>query len=148
MATKRAKRKEARHWFAPYHFVVTFPERVYPFATVIEGQKVRWRRSYDERLTEIQKQLGVGRYGLKLGAYREIMHILGAGVLIVLATTISQYFWGSDAAIPIMFVVAMLVITYQEFVLQPRTYKQHLSKGIVDWFSWNLPLAIYILLHF
>jgi len=148
MRAKRTNRAKPRHWFTPYHFVITFPDRVYPFSSIVEGKKVRWSRSYDHRLQEIQKTLGAGRYGLRLAAYREVWHVLGAGLLIAAATIISHGLWGNDVAIPVLFVVAMLVITYQEFVLQPRTYKQHLTKGIVDWFSWNLPLAIYVLMHF
>ena len=137
-----------KHHYGPYHFVVTFPDRMYPFSSYVDGQKVRWTRSYDQKLADIQEKLGVGRYGLKLAAYREFFHIIGAGIVILSATLISKELWGSDAAIPVLFIVAMLVITYQEFVIQPRTYKQHLSKGIVDWFSWNLPLVLYFFLHF
>jgi len=148
MTRRKRTSKKPRHWFAPYHFIVTFPDRVYPFSSIIEGKKVRWNRSYEHRLKEIQKNLGVGRYGLKLGAYREVCHVLGAGIVIAGATLISHSLWGNDVAIPVLFVVAMIVITYQEFVLQPRTYKQHLGKGIIDWISWNLPLAIYFFTRF
>jgi hypothetical protein len=30
-----------RHPFAPYHFIVTFPDRVYPFVSRIDGERVR-----------------------------------------------------------------------------------------------------------
>lgn len=132
-----------RHWFGPYHFIVTFPDRVYPFVSKIGGQRVRWQRSYEHRLELIQERLGVGRYGFRLSAYREFFHILGAGIVIAGGTFISQTLWGSDAALPALFILAMLVITYQEFVLQPRTYKQRLGKGVVDWISWVAPLSIY-----
>lgn len=144
MARRRKSRiTQGRHWFAPYHFIVTFPDRVYPFATLIDGERVRWRRSYEKRLLDIQKRYGVGRYGLKLGAYRELCHVLGAGILIIGGTFISRAFLGNDAALPAMFLLAMVVITYQEFVLQPRTYQQRLGKGVVDWFSWATPIALY-----
>lgn len=136
-------RKRPRHWFGPYHFLVTFPDRLYPFATQINGERVRWTRSYEHRLTRIQNRLGVGRYGFRLSAYREVFHILGAGIIILFATFISKSIWGSDVALPVLFVLAMLAITYQEFVLQPRTYKQRLGKGIVDWVSWAAPLSLY-----
>lgn len=136
--------KRRRRPFAPYHFIVTFPDRVYPFATYVDGKRVRWSRSYEKRLREIQKQLGAGRYGMRLGAYRELWHIIGSGLIILSATLVSHALWGSDAALPVVFVVAMLVITYQEFVLQPRTYQQRLLKGLLDWFSWAAPLALYL----
>lgn len=139
----RSSQDELRHWFGPYHFLVTVPDRLYPFSTLINGKRVRWRRSYDQRLALIQKKLGVGRYGLRLSAYREIFHILGAGIIIVTGTLISQYFWGSDVALPVVFVLSMLLITYQEFVLQPRTYKQRFGKGLIDWVSWAVPLGLY-----
>jgi len=132
-----------RHWFGPYHFLVTFPDRMYPFVTQVDGQRVRWRRSYDRRLALIQRQLGVGRFGFRLSAYREIFHIIGSGIIIVLGTIISQALWGSDAALPVVFALSMLVITYQEFVLQPRTYKQRMGKGVIDWISWAAPFYLY-----
>jgi hypothetical protein len=130
----------------PYHFCVTFPERVFPFASRIDGQKVRWRRSYEHRLEEIQKKLGEGRYGVTLGAYREAFHVLGAGLVILAATLLSHTLWGNNVALPVLFVVAMTVITFQEFYIQPRTYKQHFSKGVIDWFSWVAPLSLYFFL--
>jgi hypothetical protein len=136
----------ARHWFTPYHFIVTFPDRVYPFSSYIDGQRVRWSRSYEHTLLEIQQRVGEGKYGFRLAAYREIFHILGAGIVILAGTVISKALWGSDVALPVLFLLAMAVITYQEFVLQPRTYNQRLAKGITDWFSWLAPLGLYLFL--
>ncbi len=130
--------------FALYHFFVTFPDRVYPFSSYIDGERVRWRRSYEHSLAQMQEMLGTGRYGLRLGAYRELFHIIGAGIVIGGGTVISQFLVGSDRALPIVFILAMLVITYQEFVVQPRTYQQRIGKGITDWFSWGVPLAAYL----
>jgi hypothetical protein len=138
---RRTRRKRSR--FSLYHFIVTFPDRAYPFASLIEGDRVRWMRSYEHRLQLIQRRLGKGRYGLRLGAYRELWHIIGAGLLILLATFLSHLLWGSNAALPVMFIAAMVVITYQEFVLQPRVYQQRLGKGIMDWMSWAAPLYVY-----
>jgi hypothetical protein len=143
MARPQKRKERNRHWFTPYHFIVTFPDRMYPFATQIDGMRVRGYRAYDHRLSLIQKRLGKGRYGLRLSAYRELFHIIGAGLLILTATVISHALWGSDVALPVLFILAMLVITYQEFVLQPRTYEQHTSKGLVDWISWAAPLGLY-----
>ncbi len=131
--------------FAPYHFIVTFPDRVYPFSSYVDGEWVRWRRSYEHSLAQIQETLGVGRYGMRLGIYRELFHILGAAVVIGGGTILSQLLVGSDRALPLVFLLAMLVITYQEFVLQPRTYQQRFGKGITDWFSWGMPLVAYLL---
>jgi hypothetical protein len=135
-------------WSAPYHFIVTFPDRVYPFASMIDGQRVRWTRSYEHRLEELQKRIGKGRYGFRLCVYRGFFHVVGAGLVILLGALVTRYVWGSEAALPAVFLLAMGVITYQEFVLQPRTYEQRMSKGVVDWFSWMAPLGLYLfLLH-
>ena len=141
MRRKKKNQLTARSSF--YHFLVTFPDRMYPFAALIEGKRVRGRKAYDYRLSTIQKRLGKGRYGLKLSAYRELFHILGAGLVILTGTIISHTLWGNDVALPVLFILAMLVITYQEFVIQPRTYEQHLTKGVVDWISWVAPLSLY-----
>jgi hypothetical protein len=137
-----------RHWFTPYHFIVTFPDRVYPFASLIDGQRVRWSRSYEHRLDELQERIGQGRYGFRLCVYRGVFHVIGAAIVILTGTLVTKYLWGSAVALPVLFLLAMTVITYQEFVLQPRTYHQHLAKGVVDWFSWVAPLSLYFfLLH-
>ena len=135
-------RQKGRYSF--YHFIVTFPDRVYPFSSYIDGTRVRWTRSYDHQLALIQQRLGAGRYGLRLSAYRSIFHVLGAAIVILGGTFLSQELWGSDVALPAVFILAMLIITYQEFILQPRTYQQHLGKGIVDWITWVAPLGFYL----
>ena len=104
---------------------------------------MRWQRSYEHRLALIQRQLGVGRYGFRLSAYRGVFHIIGAGIIILGGTILSKTLWGSDAALPAVFVLSMLAITYQEFILQPRTYKQRFGKGLIDWISWATPLGLY-----
>ncbi|MDB5245032.1 MAG: hypothetical protein JWN90_137 [Parcubacteria group bacterium] len=131
----------------PYHFCITFPDRIYPFASIIEGKKVRWRRSYEHRLAEIQDTLGDGHYGLKLGTYREICHVLGSGLFIATATLVSHTLWGSDVALPVLFLAAMLAITFQEFYLQPRTYNQRFGKSLADWISWVAPLTLYLFVY-
>jgi hypothetical protein len=137
-----------RHWFSPYHFIVTLPDRLYPFSCYIDGQRVRWSRSYEYNLARIQERMGQGKYGFGLCVYRGVFHVLGAGILIVGGTWLSKLIWGNDAALPVLFLLAMAVITYQEFILQPRTYHQKLGKGITDWISWAAPLGLYLSLLF
>lgn len=141
-------KERPRHWCTPYHFIVTFPDRVFPFVSYVDGQRVRWQRSYEHQVDLIQERLGSGRFGIRLAAYREIFHILGAGLVILTGTVVSHALWGSDVALPVVFVLAMAVITYQEFVLQPRTYQQRFGKGIIDWMSWAAPLSIYVIYFF
>lgn len=130
-----------------YHFCVTFPDRVFPFSTYINGEKVRWRRSYEHRLAQIQEEIGEGRYTAGFIAYREAFHVLGAGILIGAATLISHALWGSDVALPVLFVIAMCFIAFQEFYIQPRTHKQSVLKGFIDWCSWGAPLFLYFFIH-
>ena len=127
-----------------YHFVVTIPDRIYPFATTIGGTRVRWRRSYDVTRRRIERAFGPGRYGFKLGMWRQICHVIGAGLFIALATALSYLLWGSLAALPAMFAAAMLAITYQEFWYHPRHYDQLYSKSVIDWMSWGVPMMVYV----
>lgn len=131
-----------RTWNA-YHFCVTIPDRIYPFASYIDGQKVRWRRSYEQRLALIQEQFGACHFGFRLSAYREVCHVLGALIFIGVATLLSHALLGSDAALPTMFIAAGLAITVQEFYIHPRHYNQLLRKGVIDWVSWVAPISIY-----
>lgn len=127
-----------------YYFLVTLPERLYPFACTIEGQRVRWRRSYEHTLMQIQERIGAGRYGIRLSAYREACHVLGAGLFIVLATGVSKFLGGSAAVLPTMFITALIVITIQEFYIHPRHYQQRFGKSIADWLSWMVPIGLYL----
>lgn len=139
------KPRKPKVQYDPYHLLVTLPDRMYPFVSYIDGERVRWQRSYEHSLDQIQKKLGEGRYGFKLGVYREVFHIVGAALLILGGTYASQALFGDDIALPALFLFAMTVITYQEFVLQPRTYNQKFGKAVVDWFSWATPIGVYVL---
>lgn len=143
MRKKRQKQKELL-LKRLYHFFVTFPERTYPFATRIRGKKVRWGRSYERAVRDIQERLGEGACGIKLGTYRQLWHIIGSALFIGTATLLSHTFIGTDAALPAMFFAAMIAITYQEFYFHPRYYKQRFGKSIADWASWVAPLYLYL----
>ncbi len=128
-----------------YAYFITLPDRLYPFASEIEGQWVRGRRSYEQALDRAIDAYGFGHLGYKLSLYREIFHLVGSILFIFLATLISKTFFGSDVALYILFFAAIAALSYQEFYLHPKRYGQHIKKGVVDWLTWVMPVVIYLL---
>ncbi|MBU6388844.1 hypothetical protein KGQ72_03160 [Patescibacteria group bacterium] len=128
-----------------YHALVVLPDHVYPFRTEVEGQWVRGIRSYNATLARYQRMYGAGHYGFKLDAYRQVFHLAGSILFLVSAAYLSETLFGSTAALPAFLIAAILFISFQEFYLQRRTYRQLWRKGIVDWLTWCLPIGIYFL---
>jgi len=131
-----------------YHALVVLPDRLYPFKTEVAGQWVRGLRSYNATLEHYQHMYGVGRYGFKLEAYRQIFHFGSSILIIVAATFLLQYYLGSTAALYIFLVAGILFISFQEFYLHRRMYQQLWKKGVLDWVAWCLPASIYLFTHF
>jgi len=131
-----------------YHAIVVLPDRLYPFKTEVQGQWVRGTRSYNATLAQIQQKYGVGHYGFKLDAYRQVFHLAGSILFLAVAAYLSQRFFGSTVALYAFLIVAVLFITFQEFYLQRRTYQQLWIKGIVDWLTWCVPMGVYFFTHF
>ncbi len=130
-----------------YNFFLTFPNRLYPFSCEIEGERVRWQRSYDEVLRRVREQLGEGHYGARLFIYREVFHIVGAFLFVAFAGLIAKDLFGSDIALYVLLGAAFLAISFQEFYLQPRTLGQLRVKSISDWLSWVVPFGVYLFVH-
>lgn len=131
-----------------YHALVVLPDHVYPFKTEVQGQWVRGVRSYNTTLARYQRKYGVGHYGYKLGTYRQIFHLAGSILFLVVAAYLSQYFFGGIDAIYVFLVAAVLLISFQEFYLHRRMYQQLWKKGIIDWIAWCTPIGIYFFTHF
>lgn len=131
-----------------YHALVVLPDHCYPFKTEIQGQWVRGVRSYNATLTRIQRQYGVGHYGFKLDVYRQLFHLAGSILFLISAAYLSQFLFGSTNAIYVFLVIAICFITFQEFYLQRRTYRQLWRKGIIDWLTWCVPMGVYCFTHF
>jgi len=129
-----------------YHYFLTIPDRIYPFSSFIEGEKYRWRKSYEHTLAEVRAKIGENKYGLRLSAWREVCHVIGAGIFIGAATFISQSLFGSNAALPALFIAAVIAVTVQEFYIHPKHYGQDFGKSVVDWVSWVAPLGAYLLI--
>ena len=128
-----------------YHYLVTVPDRCYPFRNEIEGQWVRGMRSYDQAVAQYRKKMNTATgFGFRIDAYRQVFHLLGSLFIIGAATFLSRHFFGSDTALFILLGLAFAFITYQEFLLQPRTYNQHWQKGLADWSVWLVPMGYYV----
>ncbi len=130
-----------------YHFLVCIPDHLYPFSEIIDGEKVRWKRAYDQALARMNEQKGgFGHYGARLIAYRSFFHILGSLLFILFATLISQDLFGNEIALYVLFGMAAFALIFQEFYLQPRTFGQMRLHGFIDVLSWIVPFGIYLFL--
>ena len=99
---------------------------------------MRGVRSYNQRLALAFKHYGRGHYGYALSLYRQAFHLAGSLILISI---------GSFLAFGVVFVLAVIGIGYQEFILQRHTYRQLWSKGIADWIVWCVPMGVYFWAH-
>ena len=127
-----------------YIWLDTIPERLYPFAHEIEGQWVRGKVAYAKVLEEGFALLGPGKMRPKLVIYRGAWHLLGSVVFIISVTLLARDVLGSEAALYILMGAAIAALIFQEFILDPRRYKQQTNKGIIDVFTWVVPMAVYI----
>lgn len=126
-----------------YLYIQTVPDRLYPFASDIEGKFVRGRASYARALEESFKKYGPNHFGFKLVFYRSTFHLFGSIVSILCATFISQRLFGSEVALYFLMGVMIVGIFIQEFYWQPRQLGQLRYKGVVDWLTWVTPVFIY-----
>lgn len=131
-----------------YRSLVMLPDWLYPFKTEIEGQWVRGIRSYNATLAHYQKVNGSGHYGFKLNAYRQVFHLAGSILFLLIAAELSQSLFGNANALSAFLAAAVLLISFQEFYLHRRMYQQLWRKGIVDWLAWVVPMGIYFFIHF
>ena len=130
-----------------YIFFVTIPDRFYPFSEEVQGERVRWQAAYDQALARIQQKYGYGRYGVRLIAYRGLFHVLGASLFILFSTLITQELFDTNTALYVLFFLAIVALGYQEIILQKKTYGQQLMHSLFDWFSWVLPMIVYVYVH-
>jgi len=129
---------------ALYHQFVILPDRVYPFKTEVRGVWVRGIRSYNATIAHYQRKYGIGRYGYKLAAYRQVFHLAGSLLVIYLATFLALDLAGSRYALAVLLVLATFLISYQEFVFQRRHYRQHWGQALTDWAVWCIPMGVYM----
>ncbi len=130
-----------------YHALVVLPDRLFPFKTEVAGQWVRGIRSYNATLARYQRMYGAGHYGYKLGAYRQVFHLAGSVLFLVIAAYLSQTFFENAVALYVFLAAALFLITFQEFYLHRRMYQQLWRKGFVDWLAWCAPIALYVFMR-
>ena len=126
-----------------YHALVVLPDRLYPFKTEVQGRWVRGVRSYDAVLAQYQQKYGIGRYGYKLGVYRQLFHLAGSILFLISAAYLSQSLLERSDAIYAFLAAAVLLISFQEFYLPRRMYQQLWKKIVVDWLAWCIPFGVY-----
>lgn len=129
-----------------YHQIVVLPDRLYPFRSYVEGQWVRGMRSYDAALRRSFRKYGPGHYSYGLTFYRTLFHLLGSLFVIYTSTFIAFDLFGGQTALVLLLALLTAFITYQEFFLQRRVYRQLWRKGALDWFVWVAPVAVYVFL--
>lgn len=130
-----------------YHALVMLPDRLYPFKTEVQGRWVRGIRSYNAALARYQQIYGIGRYGYKLGTYRQLFHLAGSILFLISAAYLSQSLFGNSGALPAFLVVAVFLISFQEFYLHRRMYQQLWKKSVVDWLAWCVPFGVYFWMY-
>ena len=130
-----------------YHALVMLPDRLYPFKTEVAGRWVRGVRSYNATLARYQRIYGIGRYGYKLGMYRQLFHFAGSILFLISAAYLSQSFLGSADAMYVLLSTAVFLISFQEFYLHRRMYQQLWKKSVVDWLAWCAPIGLYLFTH-
>jgi VIT1/CCC1 family predicted Fe2+/Mn2+ transporter len=129
-----------------YAYAQTIPDRVYPFATEMEGKFVRGRESYKRALEESFLKYGPNHFGFKLTFYRGTFHLLGSIVFILMATFLSKQLLGGEMALYALMFMMIVGIFIQEFYWQPRQVGQLRYKGIVDTLTWVMPMLLYLTL--
>ncbi len=127
-----------------YLGVKTFPDRMYPFRSEIEGSFVRGRASYERAVELAKEKYGPQHLGYKLTAYREAFHFSGSIVFLLVTAVLSQQFFNSEVAFYVVVAGAIIALFVQEFYYHPKYYAQTTLKGVTDWLAWIIPMVLYI----
>lgn len=127
-----------------YIYCESIPDRLFPFASEIEGKVVRGYKSYKKKVEGAVEQYGPQALGYQIQLYRAAWHLFGSILIIVGATFISKHFLGSETALYILLGLAIIALFVQEFISHPARYNQPLYKNFTDWLTWAVPMLIYI----
>jgi lipopolysaccharide export LptBFGC system permease protein LptF len=130
-----------------YNALVVLPDRLYPFKTYVSGQWVRGIRSYNATLARYERLYGSGRYGFKLEAYRQLFHLFGSVLFLIIAAYLSQVFFEKSEAIYAFLIAAVVLVSFQEFYLHRRMYQQLWKKSVIDWLAWCVPIGLYFWMY-
>jgi hypothetical protein len=129
-----------------HDYLITFPERLYPFSEVTsEGKLVSGEAAY-LALAEKNKALFGDAYDWrspKLLLWRQLFHFLASVFLVMVAHLMFVHlsFFNGFAFL----VLVTIAVAVQEFYLHPHYYGQKMQKGIIDFTAWMLPILLYIL---
>lgn len=136
--------KKARPWHTGvYQILVTLPDRLYPFKNQLHGRWVRGMRSYDVAVARAYRRYGHGHYGYKLEAYRQLFHLAGSIGFLIFAAHLSRTLFVSTTALYALLGAAVALVSFQEFYIHRKFYKQLWNKGVMDWLSWVVPMGLY-----
>ncbi len=130
-----------------YDYLITFPERLYPFSEKTkEGKVISGERAYAYLKEENIKNFD-DAYSLKapkLLLWRQVFHLGPSLVIIFIADQMFRHmsFFNGFAFL----VLVSLCIAIQEFYFHPHYYNQKIEKGIIDFTTWMLPIILYIVL--
>lgn len=129
-----------------HDYLITFPERLYPFSEELEGQKITGEKAYKILALKNKNKYG-DAYSLsspKLLLWREVFHVAGSIVLILISDYLFRNVSFFNGLLFLGFFI--FVIFIQEFYLHPHYYEQKMTKSVIDFLAWILPIIIYILL--
>lgn len=128
-----------------YYYTISIPDKLYPFASEIEGKFVRGEKSYLNTVKKAFELNGKGKFGFGLMFYRETFHLVGAVLFVIFSTLILESLFKSELT-PFFFLGSvMMALAFQEFYFHPKKYNQVIKKGFIDWVVWVVPMAIYLI---
>lgn len=125
-----------------YNFILTIPDRLYIFPSIINGKKEYFLSSYNYT-KNICDKASETTYCIKILVWREFFHLLGSLFFILIAHYANKIFQSTVVGLVILIAVVGW-ITFQEFYLHPTFYGQHVTKGIIDWLVWVTPIGVYM----
>lgn len=129
-----------------YDYLITFPERLYPFTEVTAGgKKLTGEKAY-EYLALKNKEKFDDAYSLqspKLLIWREFFHLSGSIFCVLIAHLMFRHMSFFNGFAFLGFVI--FCIALQEFYLHPHYYGQKFQKGIIDFTVWMVPIFLYII---
>jgi hypothetical protein len=129
-----------------YDYLITFPERLYPFTEKVDNKKITGERAY-KLVASRNKNLYGDVYSLqapKLLLWRQVFHFLPSLFFVYGAHLLFVYFSFFNGFLFLGFYV--FCIAAQEFYLHPHYYDQKPLKGVIDFVFWMIPVVIYALL--
>ncbi len=130
-----------------YDYLITVPERLYPFTETTESGKVLTGEQAYQYVAEKNKNKFDDAYSLqspKLLLWRQVFHFVPSVVLVLIAHGMFRTMSFFNGFSFLVFVVVLLYI--QEFYLHPHYYGQKFQKGMIDFAVWMLPIVVYILI--